>query len=282
MKTNKKKLFAMILCFALAAVLAIGSTLAYLFTTTNDVENVFTFAANIKARLDEPNWDQSKGYDLTPGAVLRKDPQITNTSTGIDEKVAIRITFQDGSGTALTDAQTLKLLQLVDISFTDSWTKIHGTYTVADKAVTAATNGLVYMHNNVLAPGGVSTPVFYQVSIKNDISNEDYEWLSGICMSHTDDCFAYGAHDDGVCTVTVLHAVDCDPNNCDCTPVSQHGEDCPSLQGTLKTGAAACTHTVDSTIGGFRIFLEGAAVQYVDAENTPDSVTSDLLNSLFQ
>ena len=86
------------------AAIAIGATLAYLFSKTEVVNNVFTFVDNIKGELTEPNWKPDDAKNLTPDKEIAKDPQITNTSeNGVVEYVAIKLTFLDGAGNEISN-----------------------------------------------------------------------------------------------------------------------------------------------------------------------------------
>lgn len=297
MKANtKKKRTTAILSIVLVAVIAIGATLAYLATKTEEASNVFAFASNIKAKLTEPNWNPDEGENLTPGYEVKKDPMITNQSdNGVDEYVALQLTFTDGAGDALDATQTAKLLNCLDIKWNSNWSLQHGTLTTdGSGTVTAATPIQMYVYNAALSPGQVSDPVFSSVTIKSDISDADYEWLAAIIMNHTDDCFTFGIHlatDVSKCTITYKHHEKCalfdsdatgDPADipeaakgdtvgnkiCNCIPAEQHNlldpdVPCAALTATLiTTGDGACTHTVPGdAINGFQIKVQGAAVQ---------------------
>lgn len=297
MRTNSRKKTTVILSSILVVVIAIGLTLAFLATKTDEVSNVFTFAENIRARIDEPNWNKDDAKNLIPGYEVKKDPMITNLSgNGVDEYAAIKVTFTDGTGTKLSDGDTLKLLNMLDITWNNSWTLKSGTLTTAAGKVTAATAEQIYVHNNVLTPGAVSDPVFSSVTIKGDISEEDYAWLAGIVMDHTEDCYTFGAHDDAKCHITYKHHVNCavygiagaeeikkggtiGVKTCDCNPAEQHEATCPSLNGTLK---GTCNHTVANAISGFRINVQGAAVQAGVEENATLLLATANLIALFQ
>lgn len=284
-KKSMKKKSTVLLSLLLVAVLTVGAIMAYLFTTTEEASNVFTFAENVRARLTEPNWKEKEGEDLIPGYEVKKDPMITNTSgNGVDEYVAIRVTFTDGAGNTLTNANAAKLLGLLDISWNTNWTRANGTATSAAQ---------IYVYKNTLSPGGVSEPVFSSVTIKSDITDADYEWLSGFYMGHSDSCYTYGACN---CTVTYKHHENCaiygitgagavkkggtlSGKTCDCTPAEQHQASCNSLVGTLS--CTDSTHKVTTTISGFQIKVQGAAVQAgVDENSTLTKATANLVDLL--
>lgn len=80
----KKKILALSMCIALAAIAIVGASLAY-FTDTKTATNTFTMG-NVQIKLDEtdvknPEGDRvaSNAYDVYPGAVVTKDPIVHNT-----------------------------------------------------------------------------------------------------------------------------------------------------------------------------------------------------------
>lgn len=102
-RKNGKIIFLLIL---ITAVIAIGYTLAYF---TDDDEEINTFSmGNIKIDLDEPNWDDSSGKDLTPGTSLVKDP----TVIGLENKSYMRIRMEllDGSDKPIRDKDRINLI----------------------------------------------------------------------------------------------------------------------------------------------------------------------------
>ncbi len=79
----KKKILALSMCIALAAIAIVGASLAY-FTDTKTATNTFTMG-NVKIKLDEtdiknPQGDRvtSNEYNVYPGAVVTKDPIVHN------------------------------------------------------------------------------------------------------------------------------------------------------------------------------------------------------------
>lgn len=80
----KKKILALSMCIALAAIAIVGASLAY-FTDTKTATNTFTMG-NVKIKLDETNVNDPEGdrvtsnvYNVYPGAVVTKDPIVHNT-----------------------------------------------------------------------------------------------------------------------------------------------------------------------------------------------------------
>lgn len=76
----KKKILALVLCVALAAVAIVGGTLAY-FTDTDDKTNTFTMG-KVDITLTEPNYkpDSDEKLKVFPGESYAKDPTITVAS----------------------------------------------------------------------------------------------------------------------------------------------------------------------------------------------------------
>lgn len=80
----KKKILALSMCIALAAIAIVGASLAY-FTDTKTATNTFTMG-NVQIKLDEtdiknPEGDRvtSNEYNVYPGLVVDKDPTVHNT-----------------------------------------------------------------------------------------------------------------------------------------------------------------------------------------------------------
>ena len=79
----KKKILALSMCIALAAIAIVGASLAY-FTDTKTATNTFTMG-NVRIKLDETNVNDLEGdrvtsnvYNVYPGAVVTKDPIVHN------------------------------------------------------------------------------------------------------------------------------------------------------------------------------------------------------------
>lgn len=156
---------------------------AYMSSVTKEVSNVFTPGDNIRARLSEPNWEEEEGEDLVPGKTVRKDPVITNTCA-VSEYVAIRLTFQYADEATMSAADTLRLVNLLEISWNSSWVLGEGTYTADSSGkVTGITPTLVFYYNQILNAGEVSEPLFGSIRIKNEgdgLKEADLRWLQGI------------------------------------------------------------------------------------------------------
>lgn len=104
----KKKILALMLCVALAAVAIVGGTLAY-FTDSKEQTNTFT-AGNVRITLDEAKINKgdygeavadetsrtskAQNYKLFPGMTVTKDPTIKVLSTSESAYVGAKITIQ--------------------------------------------------------------------------------------------------------------------------------------------------------------------------------------------
>ena len=255
MQATTKKRMSTILAIALAVVLSIGGTLAFLASLTEQYENAFSFAENVRARLTEPNWDEDEAKDLIPGYLVRKDPMVTNVSdNGVDVFTAIRVNFTDGKFVELTDAEAARLQRLLIID----WNKADWEIIDGDEDESAEQ---IWIYKHVLAPGETTNPLFNSVTIKSswegdedtlpgDPDNklpaweDEFAWMAKIVMTHTDKCYVYGTCH---CTapITYKHHKECalfkvtgTPNlelikaaakggivegkTCDCDPVKDH------------------------------------------------------------
>jgi len=202
MKAKNKKRLTIALSAILVAAIAVGATLAYLSARTETVENVFTFVDNIKGYLSEPTWDPDEALNLTPGAFIPKDPQITNTSeNGVVEYAAIKLTFLNGAGEIISDTtpdDMATLLDLIVIEWGGSWTRVDGDETSAEQ---------IWVYNYTLPQGVTTDPLFYSVTIK-DITSQEQMWLRGD-YGHDEGCYEAGAHDGALCTITWRHHEKC-------------------------------------------------------------------------
>jgi len=294
MQGSKKTRMTTILAIALVAVLAIGGSLAYLATLTQEIPNAFSFAENIKARLDEPNWDPDDAQNLIPGYEVRKDPMVTNVSNNeVDEFTAIRVSFTDGDGNLLSNTATNvdyvgRLLRILDISWnTTDWELLNS----ADQGKAEQ----IWIYKNKLVPGETTPALFDSVTIKSvwDGSetkfgsesvvpawDTEFAWLASVVLNHTDACYTYGTHNAAApCTIAYRHHANCalfsgtgtaaqiaaaaksatvGGKTCDCEPVEVHASKCPHDIGTINCSNPA---HVGSGIDGFEIVLRAAAVQ---------------------
>lgn len=207
---NPKKLTLTLLCVILIGVITAGTTFAYLTSATEEAQNVFTSAENIRATLTEPNWDEAEGIRLVPGKEIRKDPMITNICK-IDEYVALRLTFQygenicdddactdpDNDGGTMSQADLLKLLNLVEIDWNSKWNLHEGTLDIdGGGKVTDVTPTLVFYYEDLVSPGKNTAPIFESIRIKTKdggMTELDLRWLQSVKITENGDVI----HDPG-------------------------------------------------------------------------------------
>lgn len=169
---GKIKMFAII---GLVALIAVGSTLAYLSSVTETKTNVFTSDKNITANITETKWDG--GSDYTPGEAKNKNPQIVNESKDTPMHTGVKIEFiknetQPNGEVVSTPisyndfkANYGSLVGTKDNDkdgFNDAWTLKTGTND---------TKGVFVEYNEPLAAGATTDPaVFDQVLISIGIT----------------------------------------------------------------------------------------------------------------
>jgi len=176
---TKRLSVPILLSILLILCISSGFVTAYLSTTTDEKSNVFTPSDYIKAKLTEPNWKESQGLKLVPGKVTRKDPQITNTGT-TSEYVAIRITFRYSTGEIMTNADLLRLLNLIQINWNSKWKLYDGIMTSNTSGITAVTQPLTFYYEDVLPPHVTSEPIFHSIRVKDQsdgLTEDDLRWL---------------------------------------------------------------------------------------------------------
>ena len=153
----KKKIIAVCLIVAMAAIAVVGGTLAW-FTDDEVATNTFT-VGNVDITLTEPNWTSTGSQDapeVYPGEPLAKDPTVKNDGAN-PCFVRIKVTGLDclapaGMITYKTDYVTDKL--------GDNWVK--------------HTDGYFY-YNKVLAAGDTTDALFDQIVIPTDLENGNAE-----------------------------------------------------------------------------------------------------------
>ena len=153
----KKKIIAVCLIVALAAIAVVGGTLAW-FTDTDDATNTFT-VGNVDITLTEPNWAGSGSQDapeVYPGEPLAKDPTVENVGAN-PCFVRIKVTGLDclapaSNITYRTDYKTGKL--------GDNWVDGGDGY---------------FYYNKVLAAGETTDALFDQIVMPTDLENGDAE-----------------------------------------------------------------------------------------------------------
>ena len=173
---NKKTITAILLA-SLLLVIGIGGTLAYLSATSTTLTNEFTFAKGdaITITLDETLWNAESAKNLTPGSTIQKNPTAHNTGS-MPAYLAMKVTFQNGSGVKLEDGDYQRLIKMLEIDYDTTNFYIDGGKDASEKVYIYSTdNGSTA--TKLAATSGTAT-LFNTVKIKSDISDEDWTWLT--------------------------------------------------------------------------------------------------------
>ena len=158
---------------ALLALFFIGGTMAY-FTDTKQVTNTFTLG-DVKITLTEPSYVANNSNGLMPGAVIPKDPIITNVGTS-SAYVFMKITEPCYDGNKIFDYQ-----------INAAWSVVSGAGTAcgaSGSGVTTAETVYAYgtsaqMTELPVTSGSNATPaLFSQVTLKSTLTQTEVEALN--------------------------------------------------------------------------------------------------------
>ncbi|MBR3134406.1 MAG: SipW-dependent-type signal peptide-containing protein [Clostridia bacterium] len=162
---NKKKTIAV--AIVLALVLLIGGMLAF-FTDTDTATNVFVLGDNIEISLSETDWDPADANGIHPGAVVDKNPVITNDSTTTPAYVFAEVIVPCYSSNANTTIDT-PLFSLDTIG--------SGWNLMSTSSIDQTNKTITYVYNYGTASGmtslaaEASTPaVFATVTLDDDLT----------------------------------------------------------------------------------------------------------------
>lgn len=131
----------------------IGSSIAWLMTSTDPIVNVFTYG-DIQIKLEETTGDR---YKMTPGATLEKDPKITVLADSEDCWLFVKI----------DESAVEKLSDYIDYSVADGWTTLNGVPGVYYREVDNSDQDVSF---GVLADD--------QVTVKGSVTKEMLEKLN--------------------------------------------------------------------------------------------------------
>ena len=180
----KKKILALSMCIALAAIAIVGASLAY-FTDTKTATNTFTMG-NVQIKLDEtdiknPEGDRvaSNEYNVYPGAVVTKDPIVHNTGkNGAYIRATVNVSnwmnlvaayYPDFKVTFPNDGYKAALNLLVG-ELGEGWSVVEvvagDTFTVGQFDAK-----FILKYDGVLASGADTTAMFQTVTIPTGIDN---------------------------------------------------------------------------------------------------------------
>lgn len=105
----KKKTMAVLLAVLLVAGIAIGGTMAWLTSTTDPVQNIFT-AGDVDITLAETTTD----YQMIPGWTIAKDPKVTVVADSEDCLLFVKI------------AESTTLDKYISYDVASDWTALDG------------------------------------------------------------------------------------------------------------------------------------------------------------
>ena len=118
MKNMKKKTILMLATMVLLLTVTVGSTIAYLVTSSGPVENTFT-PSHVTSQVDET---------FTPGSTTKRNVMIENTGdTNAYIRAAIVITWKDKNGYTMPIVPEVNVDYRIDIN-TNDWTPSGGYY----------------------------------------------------------------------------------------------------------------------------------------------------------
>ncbi len=165
-----KKKRTIIAALFLMLIMLIGGTVSFL-TDTKTTTNTFTIG-NVSIQLTEPNWNSTNAQNLMPGAVVAKDPTITNLSTTNPAFVFMKV-----EGPCSTDTTPLEAL---------TYTVNNGWVEIGTGACDATTHKVirVYAYGTAsamteLAASGSTGALFNNVTLNGNITNPTNQGLSG-------------------------------------------------------------------------------------------------------
>lgn len=159
----------------LALTVVVGTTIAFLVSSTDNVVNKFTLTAgdDITGEIVE-DWDEEDGKDLLPGAEVEKRVKLKNTSSldlAADKATmygGLQIWWDkvDAAGVATPMTET-------EYALFESIMELTGFNNVEWQVVRDnPKNGSIYIYNSLIDRGQETLPLFEGVSISSDLDNE--------------------------------------------------------------------------------------------------------------
>ena len=134
-----------------------------------------------------------KARNMIPGSVVTKDPYIYNTSDGVTERVAAKITFvyagADGQnaqkkGMPLNAADMLNVYDIIEIDYScdkegSKWKRIDED-PYDDEDVLPSDTSQVFYYDSILLANQATEKLFTTVRVKEDASSDDIAFLKSI------------------------------------------------------------------------------------------------------
>ena len=158
-----------------SAALVAGGAFAY-FTAQNTVQNPYNIVSSkdVTATITEPEWNPDNAKDLQPGANIKKNPILTNTSTADVDMygfISVDVPTANVKIGAATTASTTPLFELTGLNKTN-WEMVTDGST---------TGHYVFKYKGTLAKGQATEQLFDSVTYKDvaDNSTLTSDQLSG-------------------------------------------------------------------------------------------------------
>lgn len=189
----KKKTLSIALVVALCAIAVTGMSLAY-FQDSDSAANTFT-VGSVDIKLDEAavikgqdnTWAaqndrvQANTYALVyPGAVLPKDPTVTNTGKNA-AWIRVNVTFDNLAAWRAIVGQNTSLMTLADAVPT-GWTAVDAAGTVNGDTITYS-----YYYNTALSVGANTGALFTKITVPSVATSAQMEALGEFNISVTAD-----------------------------------------------------------------------------------------------
>lgn len=161
---KKQKKIIILLVAIIAIIFTAQGIIAYL-TDTKTVDNVFVIGS-VSIKLEEPNWEETNGINITPGKVIKKDPTIINdgkNSAYVYIKVEVpKVTLNSGSKGAL-----------FTYAVNNEWEEITSKTESKEDSIVK-----VYYYKTALDSQEVTTPLFDTVSVADyDVSIDNTQTI---------------------------------------------------------------------------------------------------------
>lgn len=160
----------------LGAALLTGGAFAY-FTDADSAVNTFT-VGSVKIDLQEPDFDEDEGINITPGKTVEKDPQILNTGNN-DAYIYMQIGIPTANVVTVNASGVKKaasVTELFSYKVNNGWTQ------VGDKETKGALNVYTYAYTGDnaaslerLAAGKLSEALFDSVTFANIVEDQGLE-----------------------------------------------------------------------------------------------------------
>ena len=184
---TKKKILVLALTVAMAAILVVGGSLAYL-TDTKTADNTFTMG-DVKIKLDEKNVNDPEGDRVTsntydndavyPGAVVPKDPIVRNVGKN-GAYIRAVVTIENGmnwlglyNDNVWTAPQEAAFNALINNTLGAGWELVDIAYDMSGPNHPTSDFVATLKYTTVLAPEANTTAMFTQIAFPTKMTGND-------------------------------------------------------------------------------------------------------------